>query len=296
MRFHSENIPNEMKEKKQWVAYFKKVDAESGHVGKIMVSPNTYRHARSNEPSDWSDFYKAKMYLSRYKNMDGLAFVLTKGIVFVDIDHSIDERGNLSPLAKKLLDEFPCTYAERSCSGHGIHILMKGTLPKDCMKRNDDIGLEMYDTKRFCCITGDVIDNRTEFIDYSKKAEEIAKSLMGRKVVNPVPKPYYGHPTLSESQIIEKASRSKSGQKFMRLYSGDITGYQSQSSADLALVSMIAFYTQDANQIDHIFRSSGLFREKWDSPRGESTYGRMTIETSLSNTRRVFEKKEGVLE
>lgn len=261
-----------------------------------MISPNTYHHARSNEPSDWSDFYKAKMFASQCGNMDGLAFVLTQGVVFVDIDHSIDEKGELSPLAKKLLSEFPDTYAERSCSGHGIHILMKENLPKDCMKRNDDIGLEMYDTKWFCCITGDVIDNRTQLIDYSGKAEEVAKSLMGRKVANSVPKPYYGHPTLSESQINEKASRSKSGTKFMRLYSGDIIGYNSQSSADLALVSMIAFYMQDPEQIDHIFRNSGLYRDKWDSPRGDSTYGRMTIETSLSNTRRVFDSNERALE
>jgi len=52
---------------------------------------------------------------------------------------------------------------------------------------------------------------------------------------------------------------------------------------------MISFYTQDPDQIDRIFRSSGLMREKWDSPRGDTTYGRMTIETSLRNTRRVYE-------
>lgn len=289
MKFFDRNIPLELKDKKQWVAYFKKAEPGNSHVGKVMVSPKTYHHAKSNEPNDWTDFYNAYLFANSYGHMDGLAFVLTEGIVFVDIDHSIDDEGRLSPLAQKLLNEFPGTYAERSCSGHGIHILMKGHLPKDCMKRNDEIGLEMYDTKRFCCITGDVIDGRRTLLDYSGKIEQVAKALMGRKVINPIPKPIYGHPTGSDQEIIERALHSKSGQKFSRLYGGDSAGYPSQSSADLALVSMIAFYTQDPSQIDRIFRSSGLFREKWDSPRGDSTYGMMTIMASLSNTRRVYE-------
>lgn len=289
MRFFDRNIPLELKDRRQWVAYFKKTEPGSSHVGKVMISPKTYRHAKSNDPSGWTDFYNAYLFASSYGHMDGLALVLTEGFVFVDIDHSIDENGQLSPLALKLLDEFPGTYAERSCSGRGIHILMKGRLPKDCMKRNDEIGLEMYDTKRFCCITGDVIAGRNTLLDYGGKVEQVANALMGRKVVNTAPKPTYGHPTGSDQEIIERALRSKSGHKFSKLYGGDFTGYPSRSSADLALVSMVAFYTQDPLQIDRIFRSSGLFREKWDSPRGDTTYGMMTIMTSLSNTRRVYE-------
>lgn len=289
MSFNGGNIPPELKEMKQWVAYFKKAEPGKGHLGKVMVSPKTYRHAKSNEPKDWSDFYNAYLFAANRGNLDGLAFVLTEGIVFVDIDNSIDENGELSPLAQRLLSEFPETYAERSCSGRGIHILMKGSLPKDCMKRNDEIGLEMYDTKRFCCITGDVIAGRKSLLDYGEKVGQVARQLMGRRVKNPTPKPHYGQPSITDQLIIDKALRSKSGEKFSRLYGGDTAGYPSQSSADLALVSMIAFYTQDPSQIDRIFRTSGLFREKWDSPRGESTYGMMTIMTSLSNTRRVYE-------
>ena len=289
MNFNANAIPFEMKERKQWVAYFKKEVPGSTHLGKVMVSPITYKHARSNEPSDWSDFYNAQLFATSYRKMDGLAFVLTEGIVFVDIDNSIGGNGKINPIGDKLLKAFPDTYAERSCSGHGIHILMKGRLPKDCMKRNDSIGLEMYDTKRFCCITGDVIDGRTKLLDCSRTIEKVALSLMGRKEVSHTPKPFYGKPLANDRMVIERAMRSKNGAKFQRLYQGDSSGYASQSSADLALVAMISFYTQDPEQIDRIFRTSGLMREKWDSQRGDSTYGRMTIEASLRNTRRVYE-------
>ncbi len=289
MNFISKNIPLEMKEKNQWVCYFKKKIEGSNHLGKVMVSPITFHHARSNEKSDWTDFYKANLFLKEFRNADGLAFVLTEGIVFIDIDNSIDKKGNINDVAKKLLETFPDTYAERSCSGRGIHIFLKGNLPPDCMKRNDEIGLEMYDTKRFCCVTGDIISSTNELHDYSSEIKKLSISMMGRKVINDMPKAYYGKPSISDQEIISKAMRSKSGNKFSRLYSGDTSGYASASSADLALVAMIAFYTQDKNQIDHIFRMSGLYREKWDSPRGDSTYGMMTIEKSLSNTKRVYE-------
>lgn len=289
MRFFERNVPRELKDRKQWVAYFKETDPNVSHVGKVVISPVTAHHARSNEPSDWSDFMAAERFAYSMKRMDGLALVLTQGIVFIDIDHSIDDSGQLSPLAAKLLAEFPGTYAERSCSGHGIHILLKGKLPEGCMKRNDEIGLEMYDTKRFCCITGDIIAGRSKLLDYNEKAAQVAKSLLGRRVVASQPKPFYGVPSMADQEIIQRALRSKSGQKFERLYSGDFTGYPSQSSADLALVAMIAFYTKDPKQIDSIFRTSGLFRDKWDSPRGDTTYGEMTIRTGLGNTSRVYD-------
>ena len=292
MSFYPRNIPLELKELRQWVTYFKIEGQPGEHPRKCMISPVTGKHARSNVPEDWTDFYQAQLFADMGWKKDGLAFVLTQGIVFVDVDESIDDNGVLSPRVKSLLDALPGTYAERSCSGHGIHILLKGNLPKDCMKRNDDIGLEMYDTKRFCCLTGDLIDGRGKLLNLNAEAAQVARKFLGRTIRSPTPKPHYVSPSMDEGKIIEKAMHSKSGAKFSRLYSGDYSGYPSQSSADLALVSMIAFYTQDPEKIDRIFRSSGLYRDKWDSQRGDTTYGRMTIEKSLSNSRRVYDVME----
>jgi len=291
MSFYPENIPLEMKEKRQWVCYFKKKIPGQTHLGKVMVSPITYRHARSNEPKDWTDFYSAHLFANMRGNLDGLAFVLTEGIVFIDIDESIDENGVISDSAKEMLDSFPGAYAERSCSGHGIHIFAKGKLPEGVMKRNDSIGLEMYETKRFCCVTGDRFEGHDKLLDYTEKLSEVAGKYLGYCRKNPIEQAHYKDPSLDDMRIIEKALRSRSGDRFARLYSGDMTGYKSHSSADLALVNMIAFYTQNPAQIDSIFRGSRLMRDKWDEPRGDSTYGMKTIETSLANTTRTYEMK-----
>ncbi|MCL2522821.1 MAG: hypothetical protein FWE36_08195 [Erysipelotrichales bacterium] len=59
--------------------------------------------------------------------------------------------------------------------------------------------------------------------------------------------------------------------------------YDTQSSADMGFIGMIAFYTDSPSQVDRIFRKSGLIRDKWDEKRGDTTYGHKTIEYVFSN-------------
>lgn len=54
-------------------------------------------------------------------------------------------------------------------------------------------------------------------------------------------------------------------------------GGSSHSEADLALCSLLAKHTDDAEQIDRLFRASGLYREKWD----RDDYAERTIATAL---------------
>ena len=61
--------------------------------------------------------------------------------------------------------------------------------------------------------------------------------------------------------------------------------YTSQSEADIALCNLLAFYCQcDTNQMQRIFRRSGLYREKWNERRGEAgTYGEITINRAVAD-------------
>ncbi|MCX4363287.1 MAG: hypothetical protein OSJ74_07895, partial [Clostridia bacterium] len=78
-----ENIPVELKKLRQWVCF--KAVPQEGHWGKKMISPVTGDYAKSNEPTTWSDFDTALRYAQMH-GQDGLSFVLTSGIVFVDMD------------------------------------------------------------------------------------------------------------------------------------------------------------------------------------------------------------------
>ena len=102
-------------------------------------------------------------------------------------------------------------------------------------------------------------------------------------------------PLAGEQQLLDKARRADP--LFDALYCGNWKGrYTSQSQADLALCSKLAFWFQkDAVRIDEIFRQSSLFRAKWDEKHfGDgSTYGQKTVEMAISGCRDVYVPKAG---
>jgi putative DNA primase/helicase len=91
---------------------------------------------------------------------------------------------------------------------------------------------------------------------------------------------------LTDEEILRLAEGAANGEKFRRLWAGDITGYSSQSEADMALIAVLAFWTgPNPEQLDRLFRRSGLYRAKWDEQRGDSSYGRITIDAVLREPR-----------
>jgi putative DNA primase/helicase len=70
---------------------------------------------------------------------------------------------------------------------------------------------------------------------------------------------------LGDAELLARA-RSAGNGRFARLYDdGDISGYPSQSEADLALVSGLMFWTNnDGSRADRLFRDSALYRPKWE--------------------------------
>lgn len=86
---------------------------------------------------------------------------------------------------------------------------------------------------------------------------------------------------LTVEQIIGVARNAKNGPKFISLFErGDLSPYQGDDSkADQALMSLLAFYTDDPDVLDSLFRRSGLYREeKWGQ---RSDYRARTIQKAL---------------
>jgi len=81
-------------------------------------------------------------------------------------------------------------------------------------------------------------------------------------------------------EILALARGARNAAKFEALWDGDITGYASRSEADQALISLLAFYTQDEGQLDSLYRRSRLCREKWLK---RPDYRRRTIQSALSS-------------
>lgn len=90
---------------------------------------------------------------------------------------------------------------------------------------------------------------------------------------------------------LRTAFNSKNGAAIKRLYDGEISGYPSQSEADMALCSHLAFWLNgDAAVVDSAFRESGLYREKWDQKhyRDGRTYGAETVAVAISGCREFY--------
>jgi hypothetical protein len=70
--------------------------------------------------------------------------------------------------------------------------------------------------------------------------------------------------SLSDQETLDRARSAANGARFARLYGGDATAHngddRSHSGAELALLSMLAFWTQDEAQLDRLYLSSRLAR------------------------------------
>lgn len=268
-----ELIPDELKRLKNWVCWRAVPDAKShSGVSKRPVNPVTGALAKSNDPSTWCDFDTAVSASSDYA---GIGFMFEEsGFFGVDLDDM--------PLDSDTVTEFLSTlrsYAEVSYSGNGVHIICRGKLPPGGRRRG---GIEMYDSGRFFVMTGRFYGSFPDISDGTQAIRSLhAKYLGERQSVpeKPSPKPV----SLDVQTIIEKAMNSKGGDKFRRLYNGNIQDYTSASEADLAFCNMLAFWCGgDTAKMDEIFRSSGLYREKWDRKQSGSTYGKLTLQKAAN--------------
>ena len=276
-----ENIPQELRAVKNWVCW---------DETKIPKNPYTGGNSQPNNPDTWSDFETAIAAVKKY-GFRGCGFMFDSSHPYfgIDLDKCLDNAD--------FVDEFVETlqsYTEISQSGKGVHIICRGTLPDGARRRGN---VEMYCDKRYFAMTGNLYADGKyrEIVDCTKSIKILHEKYLGnntpkvaQKHVDPV--------NLDDQEIINKARGCRTGAAFQLLYSGAWEGiYSSQSEADLALCNQLAFWTQrNAEQMDRIFRTSGLMRSKWDIKRGEFTYGQMTIEKACAGCVEVYDPKPTV--
>lgn len=155
-----QNIPKEIQSLNQWVGV--------GNNSKIPMRVDTLYSASSTNPDTWCSFEETKIAIENLAiSYPGFVFN-DNGIIGIDIDDGYDEEGFMSSLAADIIGKCK-SYTEKSKSGRGFHILLKGELP--FKGKNNRNGVEIYKTARYFIMTGDVIiydmiiDNQ-EAIDY----------------------------------------------------------------------------------------------------------------------------------
>lgn len=233
-----EKIPQELKLLPQWVA-----------VGpnKEPLNPRTLRTASIGAPDSWGTFEQAVAVGSP------IGFVITKQDPYcmIDIDNKIENPASPQEIERhnKILCAFE-SYTERSLSGRGYHIIIKASLPYGIDR--DHVG--MYSDVRYMIMTGDVVRD-TPIRDYHALANQLHTEASKQRV-----RVELEHHEADEEDavIIDRGLTAINGDKFRALCRGDIAGYPSHSEADLALLSMLCFYTKSNDQVIRIFKMTEL--------------------------------------
>ena len=301
------HIPKDLRDRRQWVAW--RYEERNGKKTKVPINPTVpaTEMAKANNSRTWGTLAQAWRYHEK-KALDGIGFVFSPSafIFGIDIDGCVNEEGALSELAQRILVMFPATYVEYSPSGHGLHIL--GNCDIQIAGRNRrDIGVEVYTRGRFFTFTGRAYAPvRSELTDCSEPLRAFLDDFFPEKTAAEQPDPVAPPQeainivprkpglTLSDLDLLDRAKAARNGADFSKLWSGDISGHQSQSEADLALANALAFWTgRDADRMDRLFRHSGLFRaEKWDRHAGHGQmYGARTIAKAIVDCRETYTGK-----
>lgn len=262
------------------------------HRNKVPIDPKTGGNAKSNDPNTWGTYEQAKELQKKDPSISGLGFMFSNSpYVGIDIDHCIKD-GVYSDLAKDVITLFQ-SYTEISPSGTGVHIICKGQLMSSG-KKNSQLGLEVYDTGRYFTVTKKTLKTYPKILECQDQINAFVEKYFTpkttKKSIENTPKQQQIY-SIDDEKVIEIAKNSKNGSKFADLYAGNWqTYYKSQSEADIALCNTLAFFTQcNDEQIDRIFRSSGLMRSKWDIVHGINTYGEKTITKAIDNCEKVYE-------
>ena len=271
-----DNIPYELKQMNRWVLYRLFWDEKRGKYDKKPFNARTGGFAQSNNPNTWCDYETAMYVVDLY---DGLGFMLGDGIFGVDID-GVELN---DPVVKEVLTTLN-SYAEISPSGKGIHVICMGSKPQGACRKGN---FECYDSGRFFTVTGDTIPGYEELKNCTESIKPLYQKYLARqeKTIFTTSICFGGGESLSDSEVIEKASKNN---KFHDLYHyGNGSGDPSRD--DMALINMLVFWTGgNVAQIDRLYRSSALMRDKWDRKQSGTTYGQMTINKCLRTYRGSF--------
>jgi len=286
-----QNIPEELKQHGLWCGWKLK------ERGKIPYNLASGSLAKSNDKSTFHPWSVVLKKLNEYivydkdgKSKGGIGLGIFNGYSAIDIDHCIDENGELSDLALDIID-YCSTYTEISPSGKGIRMIFKTNTPLDknyYYINNQKIGLEIYlsdQTHKFVTITGDV--------KYNANIAEIDISYILDKYMKK------NNPTIQSDDYIDNDTgevidfnpeKYFNDIKFKELWHATAPGSgANENELDLALCNKLAYYLKGNYQaINKVFMQTPYYnskdtkhRKKWEI---RTDYRENTIKKAIKSS------------
>lgn len=251
-----QNIPMELRQLRQWVCW--RYELVNGRQTKVPYSPDGLHKVSIHNPSTWGSFDDAVRGAATH-TMNGIGMVLTEADPYTGIDIDDKEENPASEAERaahiKILEAFE-SYTERSVGGRGYHIIIRGKI-----KGGRDRGhVGVYSSSRYLTFSGDVV-RAAPIAEYQSLLEQLVREMPDGGVHVDLEE---ASSHLTDKELHEMAMNAANGAKYDELCRGDwaAMGYPSQSEADFALMSILAYYTRDNDQCRRLFRYSGLGRRE----------------------------------
>jgi NrS-1 polymerase HBD domain len=285
---HVDVIPLEFWSEPRWIVFKVEPPTKPGEKPKKVPYRVDLKHrAASTKPADWSSVEDAIGAVDRGL-ADGIGYALPEHeFTLLDLDDVTNGTGTMHPAAAAIIVALD-TYTEWSHSGEGLHCLVRGRVPggRRQTKATPWSGeLAVWDHGRFVYLTGQLVPGPSTAIEERQaKLDEVCAEFLPERT------PAAARPAqpidVDDQELLERAFAARGGDELRVLYTGGWQGrYDSQSEADLALCSRLAFWFQrDPDRIDRVFRGSRLYRGKWE----RADYREDTIEKAIAGSADVY--------
>lgn len=278
------SIPEELRKYNQWCVSPKGI--------KIPQLPNGTRLRNASIINDhWLSYDEACRVADQIGG--NIGFVLTANDPFICIDVDIKDAESIRPSGEsydpcdyssaenlsryeRVLDLYD-SYAELSLSNKGIHVWIKGVMKAGVQKD----GVDVYPHERYIVCTGKPISELRYHVHNNVIYTEIigteAKPIVKRqKLLDTMLAEIKRHsdiikgekpielielePVHNDDHIFNTGSQASNAEKFIDLCNGNWKKYHypSQSEADYALISMLAFYSKSNEQVRRMFRKTAM--------------------------------------
>lgn len=245
-------LPQELKFNALWCCW-KYVNID-GRLVKKPFNVLTGYGAKSNDASTFVSYGILLNHIHKYLNIDetgkqlgGVGLGIFRGYSAVDIDHCVDENGNINEMAQDII-KYCDSYTEYSPSKTGIRIIFKINKEIDTKNyyiNNAKLGLEIYisdKTNKFVTITGNKISGDT--------VKEID--------IEPLLNKYMKKGGFDIDKLLKKDS------KLAELWNKKAPGsHSNESETDMALCCKLAYYLKNnENEIKQVFELSPYYKSK----------------------------------
>lgn len=241
-------IPHELQALDQWVI---------AGPDKVPHNPRDGHRADVMDRATWGSFAEAIA-----RGWPHVGFVLSPQDPYciIDLDDPARTKGqpelDQAVIAKRVeryqrICQYFQTYIETSQSGQGLHIICRGSIPRGV--RRD--GVEIYSSGRYMICTGNVYQ-AMPIVDCQPLLDDMFRSMDDTPTAVDL---VQVDGTMTDEEVFNMAQGAANADKFQLLWFGGWQEhYPSQSEADFALLSMLAYYSKDNAQVTRMFRWSCL--------------------------------------